>query len=157
DDMVRAIRSFRPLVVISRFTGTPGDGHGHHQLAGYLTPIAVERAADPAAFPAQLAEGLRPWRTSKLYVGEGFQPSTDQSGQPTLRIDTGRFDPLLGRSYFEIAMEGRSQHRSQHQGGLELRGTRTSGVRLVTSVVNGPGNTAPDDVFGGIDTTISGM
>src|SRR5881398_3234838 len=28
-DVVRAIRLFRPMVVISRFTGTPADGHGH--------------------------------------------------------------------------------------------------------------------------------
>ena len=27
-------RSIRPLVVLSRFTGTPADGHGQHQLAG---------------------------------------------------------------------------------------------------------------------------
>src|SRR4029077_10009390 len=137
DDMVRAIRTFRPLVVISRFSGTPADGHGHHQLAGYLTPIAVTRAADPKAFSEQLAEGLRPWRTLKVYVSEGFQASADQSGQSTLRLDTGRFDPLLGRSYYEIAAEGRSQHRSQHQGALELRGPRTTGVRLLDSVVNG--------------------
>src|SRR5215208_1346584 len=32
-DMVRVIRTFRPLVLYSRFTGTPADGHGHHQLA----------------------------------------------------------------------------------------------------------------------------
>jgi LmbE family N-acetylglucosaminyl deacetylase len=159
EDMVRAIRTFRPLIVISRFSGTPADGHGHHQLAGYLTPIAVARAADPTAFPAQLAEGLRPWRTLKVYVSEGFQPSADQAGEaPLLRIDTGRFDPLLGRSYFEIAMEGRSQHRSQHQGALELRGPRTSGVRLLSSVVNGASTTtASDSVFSGIDTTIAGI
>ena len=27
-DMVRVIRSFRPLVIYSRFSGTPADGHG---------------------------------------------------------------------------------------------------------------------------------
>ena len=30
-DAVRAIRLFRPLVVISRFSGTPADGHGQHK------------------------------------------------------------------------------------------------------------------------------
>src|SRR6185295_3240633 len=93
-DYVRVIRMFRPLVVISRFTGTPADGHGHHQEAGYLTPIAVARARDASAFPAQLAEGLRPWRALKLYVGEGFQATGDPA--TTLRLDTGYFDPLLG-------------------------------------------------------------
>jgi LmbE family N-acetylglucosaminyl deacetylase len=152
DDMVRAIRTFRPLIVISRFSGTPADGHGHHQFAGYLTPIAVARAADPAAFPEQLAEGLRPWRTLKLYVSEGLRPSGDVAA--TLRLDTGHFDPVLGRSYFEIAMEGRSQHRSQHQGALELRGERTTGVRLLKSDVSA----APtESLSAGIDTSIAGI
>jgi LmbE family N-acetylglucosaminyl deacetylase len=152
DDMVRAIRAFRPLVVISRFSGTPADGHGHHQLAGYLTPIAVARAGDPAAFPDQLAEGLRPWRALKVYVSDGFRPSADSTGM--LRLETGRADPLLGRSYFEIAMEGRSQHRSQHQGALELRGERTTGVRLLDSVTGaGPA----EGLWAGIDTSITGI
>src|SRR5260221_7401242 len=45
-DVVRAIRLFRPLVVISRFSGTPADGHGHHQYSGYITPLAVKAAPD---------------------------------------------------------------------------------------------------------------
>src|SRR5262249_14206504 len=60
-DIVRAIRLYRPLVIVSRFTGTTVDGHGNHQLAGYLTPIAFRKAADPAEFPEQIAEGLRAW------------------------------------------------------------------------------------------------
>ena len=66
-DMVRVIRMFRPLVIYSRWGGTSADGHGHHQLAGYLTPLAFKAAADPNEFPEQLQEGLRPWRTRKLY------------------------------------------------------------------------------------------
>src|SRR5439155_9831054 len=33
-DFVRVIRYFRPEIIISRFTGTARDGHGHHQVAG---------------------------------------------------------------------------------------------------------------------------
>src|SRR5688500_17159084 len=46
-DVVRAIRRFRPLVVISQFSGTPADGHGQHQFSGYIAPLAVKAAADP--------------------------------------------------------------------------------------------------------------
>ena len=35
-DMVAAIRTFRPTVIVSRWNGTASDGHGHHQFAGYL-------------------------------------------------------------------------------------------------------------------------
>src|SRR5688572_27795579 len=70
-DMVRIIRTFRPLVIYSRFSGTPADGHGQHQMAGYLTPLAFKAAADPAQFPEQLREGLRVWQVKKLYRGAG--------------------------------------------------------------------------------------
>ena len=41
-DMVRVIRIFRPLVIYTRWQGTPADGHGQHQLAGHLSPQDVE-------------------------------------------------------------------------------------------------------------------
>ncbi|HLA95199.1 MAG TPA: PIG-L family deacetylase, partial [Pyrinomonadaceae bacterium] len=127
-DMVRAIRLFRPLVISSRFSGTPADGHGQHQLAGYLTPIAYKAAADPTQFPEQIEdEGLRPWQAKKLYVGQGFSASAQNVA--SLTVSTGDYDPLVGRSYFEIAMEGRSQHKSQEMGSLELRGKQQSGIR----------------------------
>src|SRR3954463_13529316 len=70
-DMVRIIRTFRPLVIYSRFSGTPADGHGHHQMAGRLSPIAFRAAADPNEFPEQIRDGLRPWQARKLYRGIG--------------------------------------------------------------------------------------
>ncbi len=152
-DMVRAIRMFRPLVIISRFSGTPADGHGHHQLAGYLTPIAYKAAADPKQFPEQLKEGLLPWQAKKLYVGQGF--TQNPNNPPTLIINTGEYDPLLGRSDFEIAMEGRSQHKSQEMGSLELRGKQTSSMRLLET--NTEKVEIEKDVFDGIDTSITGI
>jgi len=154
-DMVRAIRKFRPLVVISRFSGTPSDGHGHHQFVGYLTPLAYRAAGDPREFPEHAAEGLRPWQPLKLYVGEGFNPSADPAARPVLRLNTGAYDPLIGRTFYEIAAEGRSQHKSQEMGALELRGEQSSGLRLVDSRVAGP--TPEGGVFDGIDTSVTGI
>jgi hypothetical protein len=152
-DMVRAIRTFRPLVIISRFSGGPTDGHGHHQLAGYLTPIAFKAAADPSEFPEQLKEGLLPWRASKLYVSQSFVANAQNV--PTLTLNTGEYDPVIGRSYFEIAMEGRSQHKSQEMGLLELRGNQSSGLRLVENLA---GKTEKEtSIFDGIDTSIKGI
>ena len=193
-DIVRVIRKFRPTVIVSRFRGTPEDGHGHHQFAGYLTPLAFRAAADPAEFPEQIAEGLRPWQAQKLYVSENLRPparpattqtsananttantnantnvnsnadpnvnaSAAQAGAANvLRIETGGHDPLLGRSHYELAMEGRSQHKSQGEGQLELRGPQASGVRLVERA---PGLFAPagaeSGIFDGLDTSIPGI
>ncbi len=143
-DAVRAIRTFRPLVVISRFSGTPADGHGQHQFAGYIAPLAVKAAADSS----QCKDSGATWQVLKFYVGQGFR----STGEPTLKINTGEYDFLLGRSYFEIAMEGRSQHKTQEQGVLELRGERFSGLNLIESKV--PKVEKEMSVFDGIDTTL---
>ncbi len=143
-DAVRAIRLFHPQVVIARFTGTPADGHGQHQFSGYLAPIAVGAAADPQ----QCAGAGDAWQVSKFYVEQGF----GNNSQPGLRIDTGKFDPLFGRSYFEIAMEGRSQHRSQGEGRLELHGPIFSGLNLADSKVAKVEKET--SIFDGIDTTL---
>lgn len=152
-DMVRAIRLFRPLVIIARFTGTPADGHGQHQLSGYLTPIAFKAAADPNMFPEQLREGLDVWQAQKLYVSQSFQQNAQNV--PSLILNTGEYDSLIGRSYFEVAMEGRSQHKSQEMGVLELRGKFNSGVRLLESKVQKVEKET--GVFDGIDTSIKGI
>ncbi|MGI8470349.1 MAG: PIG-L family deacetylase [Pyrinomonadaceae bacterium] len=146
-DAVRAIRIFRPLVVISRFSGTPADGHGQHQFAGYISPLAVKAASDANQC---VGDGF-PWQVLKFYVEQGFR-STEQ---PTLKINTGAYDFLLGRSYFEIAAEGRSLHRTQEQGSLELKGEHFSGLNLVESKATKIAD--EKSVFDGIDTSITSI
>src|SRR4249920_708994 len=68
-DVVRAIRTFRPDVLVARFSGTTRDGHGHHQASALLTIEAFRAAGDPAKFPEQINEGLVAWQPRKLYVG----------------------------------------------------------------------------------------
>lgn len=147
-DAVRAIRLFRPMVVISRFTGTPQDGHGHHQFAGYISPIAVKAAANPA----QCTQSGPAWQVLKFYVEQGFG---ENQPQPTVRINTGQYDPVLGRTYFEIAMEGRSQHRSQGEGRIEFHGDQFSGLNLIDS--KAPKAETEKSIFDGIDVTITGI
>ncbi|MBK6587171.1 MAG: PIG-L family deacetylase [Acidobacteria bacterium] len=142
-DVVRGIRGFRPMVVLSRFSGTPSDGHGQHQYAGYITPLAVKAAADPA----QCTQSGTPWQVQKFYSGIG--------GTPSLRVNTGQFDTMLGRSYSEIAIEGRSQHRSQGEGRIEVRGERFSGLNLVDSKVAKVEKET--SIFDGLDTTVTGL
>jgi LmbE family N-acetylglucosaminyl deacetylase len=142
-DAVRAIRLFRPLVVISRFSGTPADGHGQHQYAGYISPLAVKAAGDIG----RCADAGPAWQVRKFYVSQGFR----STAEPKLRINTGQYDPLLGRSYFEIAMQARSQHKSQEQGVLELNGPQFSGVNLVG------GDAKETSVFDGLDVSIRGI
>jgi LmbE family N-acetylglucosaminyl deacetylase len=157
-DMVRVIRTFRPLVIVSAWSGTPNDGHGHHQAAGFLTREAYVAAADPNRFPEQMKEGLRPWQAKKLYLRSfdgAASPREFLPSMSTLSINTGEFDPLLGKSYYEIAARGRSQHRSQDEGTIEVRGPRYSRLRLIDSKI---GPIGPEkDIFEGIDISIKGI
>jgi LmbE family N-acetylglucosaminyl deacetylase len=149
-DVVRVIRTFRPLVVYSEWSATEASGHGHHQFAGYLTPLAVRAAADPDQFPEQIQEGLRAWQTLKIY-----DRVDDEGTAATLRVPTGEFDPVLGRSYAEIAIEGRSLHRTQQTGDLETRGPVMSFLRLTERRIVTPN--VERSVFDGIDTSIPGL
>jgi LmbE family N-acetylglucosaminyl deacetylase len=153
-DYVRVIRMFRPLVIYSRWNGTPSDGHGHHQEAGYLVPLAYKAAADPNEFPEQLREGLRPWQAKKFYRGV-FGNARPDSAAATLQVQEGIVDPVLGRSYAQIAFEGRSQHKTQAQGGIEVRGPIASTLVYADSIVEHP---SPEKtIFDGLDTSIPGI
>jgi len=157
-DMVRVIRTFRPMVIVSAWSGTPNDGHGHHQSSGLLTQEAYRAAGDPTRFPDQIKEGLRPWQPKKLYTRSFDGTASPREFLPslsTLSLNTGEFDPLLGCSYYELAARGRSQHRSQDQGTIEARGPRSSKLRLIDSKIGPIKN--EKDIFEDIDTSIEGI
>jgi LmbE family N-acetylglucosaminyl deacetylase len=150
-DVVRAIRIDRPLVLISRFQGTPRDGHGNHEAAGLITQEAFKAAADPGMFPEQIAEGLQPWQALKLYMG-GVRDNEDW----TIRVDTGTYDPVLGDSYQNVARQGLSYQRSQNSGNVSARpGPSVSYYKRLQSLVEAPAKET--SFFDGIDTTIRGM
>ncbi|MCI0420300.1 MAG: PIG-L family deacetylase, partial [Acidobacteria bacterium] len=125
-DMVRAIRRFRPHVMVSVWRGDKSDGHGHHQAAGLLAQEAFQTAGDPERFPDQAREGLTLWKVHKFYSRVG------EKEQPTLRVNPGQHVTLLGASYQEIASRGYSSHRSQGSGdAYSAPGARTFQYRLI--------------------------
>src|SRR5579864_8702731 len=66
-DVVRVIRTFRPDVVINRFSTQPGGTHGHHTASAVLGLEAFKLAGDPKAFPDQL-KTLAPWQPKRILV-----------------------------------------------------------------------------------------
>jgi len=129
-DFVRVIRQFRPEVVVSRFTGTPSDGHGHHQAAGIATMEAFHAAADPALYP----DYGPPWQAKKLYLSGGGRGG---AGTSAIRVNVGEYGDALGRSYNEVAMEGRSLHRTQSMGAAQDSGPRFTTLTLLEKTVPG--------------------
>ena len=146
-DVVRIVRRFRPQVIVSVFSGTPRDGHGQHQAAGWAAREAFQAAGDATRFP-ELAreEGLAPWTPQKLYRSTWFDTTAT-----TLVLDGGELDRAAGLSYHQIAMAGRSLHRSQDMG--RIQGLGPSRVRLAL-VEDRTGRDA-GTLFSGIDTTVA--
>ncbi len=163
-DMVRVIRTFRPDVLVARFSGTERDGHGHHQASAILTKEAFRAAADPKRFPDQIEQGLLPWQAKKLYIGNvcGFGAMTCPDADWTVKLNTGEPDPDLGMSYVQFAMQGLRHQLSQGAANWNVDpGDRFTFYKLVDSVM--PAKSSLDksghekDFFDGIDTTLPGL
>lgn len=150
-DAVWVIRRFQPDVVVLRFSGTPRDGHGHHQSSAILGKEAFEAAGDASRFPEQL-KFVKPWRARRvLWNSFSFTREMEREAARTARmtIDTGEYDPLLGYSFGEIAGMSRSMHRSQGMGAPERKGSMPN---YFVTVAGEPGESDP---FAGIDTSWS--
>jgi LmbE family N-acetylglucosaminyl deacetylase len=165
-DIVWVIRQQQPDVIILSFSGTPSDGHGHHQTSAILGKEAYEASGDPSKFPEQL-KWVKPWRARRLMrarfaplnppvlpagrgpagrggPGRGPDPFPNQ---PVLTVETGDFDPVIGRSYREISVISRSEHRSQGQGAPVQYGSAENLLSFVE------GDQPHKTVLEGVDTS----
>ena len=161
-DMVRVIRTFRPDVLVARFSGTPRDGHGHHQASSILTREAFRAAADPKRFPEQIAQGLEPWQAKKFYIGNvcPWGAMTCPDANWTLKFNTGERNDALGGSYVQFSMQGLRHQESQGAANWTVEpGDRFTFYKLVDSVI--PSAASKDghekSFFDGIDTSLPGL
>ena len=147
-DMVWDIRRFRPDVIVLRFSGTPRDGHGQHQVSAILGKEAFSVAADASKYPEQL-KYVQPWQAKRLmYNVIAFTAEQEREARQMadrVEIDLGEYNPELGYSYGEIAGMSRSQHRSQGMGAREQKGS------MKNYLVTIGGDKATKDPFDGID------
>jgi len=172
-DFVHFIRAVRPDVVLTMTIQGRG-GDRAHEATAVLTQEAFRAAADPTKFPDQIKAGLRPWQARKLYFtggGGGFGgpppgvPAPEAAGH-FASVDTGAYDPLLGRTYLEIGADARSNHKSQGMGQLSpllggIGGGRGPGgpsrYRLVESTIAGQVDKDETSLFDGVDTSLAGL
>src|SRR5436853_1622878 len=103
-DVVWVIRRFRPDVIITRFPTTGEGGHGHHTASAILAGQAFDAAGDPTRFPEQL-KYVEVWKPKRLVWNSfNFRPGEKpKDADKLLSVDVGAFNPLLGKSYTEIA------------------------------------------------------
>jgi LmbE family N-acetylglucosaminyl deacetylase len=160
-DFVRLIRTIRPDVIVGFVWDGTGGGQ-HHQASSRLTAEAFRAAADPARFPEQIAKGLRPWQAKKFYYTAGFgfgRTEPPAPGVKVLSIDSGTYDPLLGRTYAEIGAEARSMHKCQGMSQLLPLPGPSRALRYVLHDTVLPGQREADERFvtDGIDATLPAL
>jgi len=153
-DVVWAIRTFKPDVIINRFDHrSPGTTHGHHTSSAMLSVEAFDLSGDTSKYADQLkyTETWQPQRqffnTSWwFYGGRDKFEKADKSN--LVKIDVGTYYPGLGLSNTEISSLSRSQHKSQGFGNTGSRGTSDTYFELLRGEM--PKN---NDIFEGINTT----
>jgi LmbE family N-acetylglucosaminyl deacetylase len=146
NDVVTVMRAFKPHIVITTFSGTPRDGHGHHQVSAIVARQAYDQAADTVRFPVKSFGAV--WIPLKFYRLARFSPQ-----DRTIAINVGEYDPYLGLSYQEIAADSRSQHKSQGQGTLRRKGVVWDYLTREDSRVPAPPAKEEKSIFAGLDTT----
>jgi len=143
-DLVLCIRKFKPDVIICRFPTSGEGGHGHHTASAILALEAFDAAADSTKFKEQLSY-TKVWKSKRIFWNTFNFGSTNTTAPDQLKIDVGVFNPLLGKSYGEIAAESRSMHKSQGFGSARSRGENIEYFKLLK------GETVTKDLFEGIE------
>ena len=154
-DVVWAIRTFKPDVIINRFDHrTPGSTHGHHTASAMLSADAFDLVGDKNQFKEQL-KLTETWQPKRLFFNtsswfyrnqEDFEKAT--KGKLTA-FDVGVYYPLKGLSNNELATMASSQHLCQGFGRVTTRGSQNEYVEFL----KGEKPKDKNDVFSGINTT----
>jgi LmbE family N-acetylglucosaminyl deacetylase len=155
-DVVKVVREVRPLVITSVFVGGPSDGHGNHQTAGAVAQEVFRAAGDPNVFPEQIQAGLRPWAPMKDYARVPFRRRGTNELAANVRVPEGRYDPMLGYSYVQVAREGLGLQKSQNGGGtMPKAGEVSSAYHRFGSTVDA--KETETGFFDGIDVSLAGI
>ena len=153
-DIVRCIRTFRPDVVITRFSTVPSSTHGHHTASAVLALEAFKVCGDPKTLPE-----IAPWQPKRIFMNglAGFRradqlvPGATSGPSNAVRIDIGGKDPLLGISFGEIAARSRAMHKTQGFGNFAGRGGGGGPQYEAFQLLDG--EPASKDILDGVDTT----
>jgi LmbE family N-acetylglucosaminyl deacetylase len=155
-DVVRAIRKFKPDVIVNRFDHrSSGSTHGHHTSSAMLSFDAFDLVNNPAAYP-DTANSFGVWQPKRLLFNTswwfyGSQEKFEEADKSNLvTVETGSYYPASGLSNGEIASLSRSMHKSQGFGSTGSRGSETEYLEFLKG--DFPKN---NDLFDGIDTSWS--
>ncbi|MFC7358435.1 PIG-L family deacetylase [Jejudonia soesokkakensis] len=156
-DVVRAIRKFKPDVIVNRFNHRdPGSTHGHHTSSAMLSFEAFDLVGDASHYP-ETANEFNSWQPKRLFFNTswwfyGGREAFEKADKTNLvEVETGNYYPSLGLSNGEIASLSRSMHKSQGFGSTGSRGSQTEYLEFL----KGDFPEDKTDLFSGINTTWS--
>jgi LmbE family N-acetylglucosaminyl deacetylase len=144
-DVVWVIRKFKPDVIIARFPTTGEGGHGHHTASAILASEAYDAAADATKFPEQL-KLVTVWQAKRLLWNTFNFGGNNTQREDQFKIDCGVYNPILGKSYGEIAAESRSRHKSQ---GFGVPAQRGKNIEYFSTL---KGEKPVNDLMDGVDS-----
>lgn len=119
-DVVYVMRQFKPDIVICRFPTTGEGGHGHHTASAILADSAFFASADPSRYPSSKPFGV--WQPQTLVWNTFNFGGNNTIRDDQIKMDIGMANPLLGKTYGEIAAASRTMHKSQGFGSAANRG-----------------------------------
>jgi LmbE family N-acetylglucosaminyl deacetylase len=148
EQIEQGLRAWQPAKLYFTYQPPPpanGDGRGGRGGNGRG---AGRGAAAPAATPAAT-------------------PPTPPIPQPKLaRVNTATYDPLLGRTYAEIGIDARSNHKCQGTTGLPPLpgvaggrggGPNIGGYQLMETTLSAQMSKDETSLFDGVDTSLAGL
>ncbi|MFC6900296.1 PIG-L family deacetylase [Nonomuraea dietziae] len=130
EKVVRIVRQTRPEILLTMDPAPSPGNHGNHQQAARLAVEAFYAAADPEAFPEQIArEGLRPFAPARVLLGRArgtsksgpdcastFRPANP--AQNVYGVWSGRASESQGRTWAAIERDAQRVYASQGWAGF---------------------------------------
>ncbi len=149
-DVVKVYRQFQPDVILTRFPADERAGHGHHTASAVLAQEAFEASAKSDFLPEQVKQ-FGVWQPKRIYTNTGrwWNKTINENSPGVTTLNVGTYNPLLGKSFSEIAAESRTQHKSQGFGSPGGRGDALEFFEFVN------GEKPVKDIFDGVNTTWS--
>lgn len=141
DEVKFAIQATQPNVLIMRFPTTGEGGHGQHTASAIIAVEAYEQLKTEAK------TNKKTWIPERLLFNAFNFGERSTQKEDQLKIDINQYNPLLGKSYGELAGQSRSMHKSQGAGTPQSFGVYQEYFQHID------GNEAKVDMFDNIDLT----
>lgn len=116
EETINLIQELKPDLIICRFPTTGEGGHGHHTASAIIAKEAYE------LIEKRIKEGQNLWLPKRVLFNAFAFRSFSTLKEDQFKLPLNQYNPLLGKSYAQIAGESRSVHHSQGAGTPQIYG-----------------------------------